>query len=402
MEAARLRGSNPIEVRLAARIIGNILGAENISELDPGAFVSADRTEVKSAPFMLSISPRPCQEDIADPSKPMIAAMDTDAQVKAHQRAQETAVSRISKARTLGASLYLINIEAEDFAPVMLYARDMVEQWLDGYLDLTTDFRRRVRLAEAAYCALCEALLNFDPKRGVRLWQALRATVMTKYIGAADVEDLLHMIFRVSDSSEVTALRDKLIELEESNTDEALFNIAIAALYNGKSDWLSTVIKVDLASSHIWKRRRGMVLAGFTAFNELPVTDAWPDGEIKTGYKALECESARSRWVEACAHHWWKMYLTAKTTEKAYAAWVLFLRSADRRAWIWMHEDIRSEKNASSLFKSKLDNVKINRSKLKREMKKRTKHFEDNFLNCKIVQGVGPWYKYSGYSSSTM
>jgi hypothetical protein len=198
----------------------------------------------------------------------------------------------------------------------------------------TADFERRVRLAEAPYLALCEALLSHDPERGAALWRALRLTVMTRFIGAAGVEELLHIVFRAPGSPAVEALRDGLLSLEHCHTDKALCEIAMAATYNGKADWLRSKIESDGASSRAWRRERGAILAGFTSRNDLPVAGAWPTGQIRTAHAELRRKSARLRSVEAYAQHWWRTFLAAQDPAAAYAAWVLFLRSADRRAWI--------------------------------------------------------------------
>lgn len=393
LEAARLRGADPTEVRLAAGIFGHVLAAEKIDELDPGSILSVARTEAKASPFVFSVAPRPGQENTDDPVAALRAAIDTDSQIKAHRRAVETAVSRIREARTSGASLYLADIDAEDLEPVLRHAPDMVNQWLEGFRERTTDFRRRVRLADAAFLALCEVLLTYDPLRGADLWRALRATVRTRYVGAAGVEDLLHMVFRVPDSPAVIALREELVELERCHTDQALFEVAVAASYNGKADWLATIIEADRASARVWRRKRGVVLAGFSANNTLPVAHAWPDGEIRTGHAELDRKSARFRWIEACARHWWRLYLEAHEPTEAYAAWVLFLRSADRRAWIWMRADVQAANDTGALFKLKLSHAQLNRAKLKRMMEKRTDKLDKSFLDRQIAAGVGPWGK---------
>ena len=249
---------------------------------------------------------------------------------------------------------------AEDFVPVLQHAPDIVEQWLEGCTEVTTDFRHRIFFAERAYIALCEALLAHDPERGAPLWRTLRATMITRYIGAGGVEDLLHMVFRVPDSPAVKALRKELVELEHCHTDQALFNLAIAASCNGKDDWLATLIEQDQASKFAWRRERAAVLAGFTANNTLPVEGAWPDREIKTGYADLAQKAARYRWAEACARHWWRAYLASSDPTEAYAAWVLFLSSADRRCWAWMNQDIEAAQESDDFFKLKMIHARLN------------------------------------------
>ncbi len=393
LEAARLRGSDQMEVRLAAEIFSHVLMVVKIEEPDPGSTLSVDRTEAESPPFSFSVSPRISQEDADNPMAALSKAMDVDAQAEAYRRAAEIAISRIREVHASGASLYLASIDVVDFEQVLEHAPDMVDRWIEGYQEISTNFRRRVRLAEGAFLTLCEALLASDPIRGTQLWRAVRASMVTRYIGVAGIEELLHMVFRVQDSPEVIALRDELVTLEYCNTDKDLFNLAVAASYNGKADWLASIIETDRASPHAWKRKRSVVLAGFIANNTLPVVDAWPEGEIRTGYAALECKSARFRWAEACAHHWWRVYLNAHDPAAAYAAWVLFLRSADQRAWIWINQDVKAENDNSPFMQLKLSHARLNRSARKRAMEKRVGKLDDNFIGRKILAGVGPWGK---------
>jgi hypothetical protein len=395
LEAARLRGADPAEVRLASGIVGRMVLAEKLDAPDMGSTLTVDVSERSTFPSTFSVSARPIQDDAGDPSEAFKRLMDFDARAKDHQRATETAMSRISNARASGANLFLSNIDPEDFEPVLRYAEDMVDNWIDGFNECSMDFRRRVHLADGTYLALCEALLAFDPVRGVQLWKALRKMVTVRYVGIAEIDELLLMLFRAPDSEVVTALRDELSDKECSGNDQALFHLAMAASINGKQDWLAKVIENGKTSAHIWKKESGKVLEGFAADNALPVEGAWPDAEVLTDQALLEQRTARFRWSEACAHYWWKSYIAAQNTDVAFAAWVLFLRSADHRALIWMHRDVDTISDSSQLLQLKLSHIEINRSNLKRAMGKHTEKLNENFLNRKIVQGIGPWVQVS-------
>ena len=281
---------------------------------------------------------------------------------------------------------------AEDFVPVLQHAPDIVEQWLEGCTEVTTDFQHRIFFAGRAYIALCEALLSHAPMQGAQLCRTLCAPMIKQYTGG--VENLLYMVFRVPDSPTVTALRNELAGLEHCHTDQALFNLAIAVAYNSKDDWLTTFIEQDRASKFAWRRERAAVLAGFTVNNTLPVEGAWPDREIKTGYADLAQKAARHRWAEACARHWWQAYLASSDPTEAYAAWVLFLSSADRRCWAWMNQDIEAAQESDDFFKLKMIHARLNQEKLKRALKKREDKLDKNFLDRQIFAGVGPWPKY--------
>ena len=280
-----------------------------------------------------------------------------------------------------------------DIEPVLRHASDVLDRWLEGYHDCTTDFRRRVRLAEPAFLAICEALLRYNPEQGTALWRALRATTVTRYIGAAGLDELLHMVFCVPDSAPVAHLRDDLVSLPCCNTDLALFEVAVAPSCNGQAAWLASVAEADQASPLVWRQRRGALLAGFSTRNILPVPEAWPDGEIGTSHADLNYKAARFRWIEACAHHCWHKYLAAQNPVDAYAAWILFLRSADRRAWAWIREDLQGRKTGDRFFNLKIAHFQLNRSELKREMDKRLDRPDGKFLDHEIAYGVGPWGK---------
>ena len=287
-------------------------------------------------------------------------------------------------------------IRIENFKPVLIHAMDIVEQWLDDYFGPMENFQRRGPLTNRAFWALFEALLTYFPEKGKQLWHKLRSTMITRYIGEEDLKSLLHMVFRVPDSPEVMALREELVGLEYCHNDQKLFDLAIATSSNGKSDWLDTFIQNGRASAPVWRQNRAEVLAGFTANNSLPVSGAWPDGEIRTTHADFTLRSARYRWIEACSHHWWRAFLNTCDPAKAYAAWVLFLHSADRRAWVWIHQDIETADDSTDFFQRKINHVRLNKSNMERAMKKREGNFGDkldqHFLFRKTVRGAGPWF----------
>ena len=283
------------------------------------------------------------------------------------------------------------NPEVEDFELVFQYAPDVVEQWLEGCSGLTTKFLNRAH--NSAFLPLCEALLKLDPCRGVQLWRVLHDFIPFQYYGADNVKKLWHMVFRVSDSEEVRNLREELAELEYCNTDQSLLDLAIVASYYDKSDWLANRIATDKTSTFPWKRRRGEVLEGYTSANMLPVEGAWPDGEIHTNYADLAMTSARHRWSEACARHWWRTFLKAPNPTEAYAAWVLFLRSADRRAFVWIQQEIETAQNSDGFFRLKMMHCYLNQENMKDALKKREDRIDRDFLYSKVFEGIGPWTK---------
>ncbi|MDE0159904.1 MAG: hypothetical protein OXI02_01630 [Candidatus Dadabacteria bacterium] len=390
LKVACLRGSNPNEIWLAAKELGRSLIANDIKKLDPGSIISVNRFKRKSLPGLFSITPQPASNEIEN----FRQMFDSELRTKKLNEAIRAAESLIPRAHSSGAILYLKDFDYRDFEPVLCHASDLVEEWLADLPNPTVEFKRRILLAEGVFLALCEALLIHDPERGVKLWRILRTTLETRYYGAADVEDLLHMVFRVPDSLHVTALRKELIELKSCHTDRDLFDIVIAASYNGKADWIDDLIREDQASSFVWRQRRAITLAGFTSNNQLPVAGAWPEGEMKTVHSSLRWKSARQRWIEACARHWWKAFLDAPNPAQAYAAWVLFLHSADRRidTCKCIFRDKNTTKSSNNFTDLKTIHVELNRSN-KHALNKREKELEKNFLGWRTADNMGPWFK---------
>lgn len=388
LRAVRRRGADPAEVRLAAEIFGIALTGNEMKEPDLGSDVSIDLAKDKGLPFSYSVTPRQSEDELQN----LKLAFDPNTRVKAYRRSIETSATRTCEARRSGAHLFQAILDKRDFEPILQHASEHVEQWLEGCSRPTAEFQRRVRLADGAFLGLCEALLIHDPEQGSRLWRALRETMTTRYIGAAGVDDLLHMVFRVPDSPAVAKLKYEIAEMKYGHTNDlALFDIAIAASYNGEIEWLRKFIEEDRESPFVWRQARAKVLEGFSAKHTLPIESAWPDSELKTNNSRLICKSARSQWTEACARHWWQIYLKASNPTEAYAAWVLFLRSADRRNWVWMQEDIDAIKESNDFFDLKMAHFHLNRKNLERAMKKREEKFDHNFLYRRVSKGIGPW-----------
>ena len=352
LEAARRRGEDPDEVKLAAAIFGTAVTPDALDNLDLG-------------PDLVNL---PTQ-----------------------RRALETAASEINEARRKGVDLFPVELDWRDFKTILDLAPEYVEQWFKSRSGGTAEFEHRIVLAAPLFLALCEALFVNDPDRGALVWRHLYNTTTTQVVRRIQVGDLLRLAFRVPDSPAVFDLRAEIVEQKYFRSDPALFEFTLAASENNKTEWLNEVINRDTASPFVWRQKRATVLEGFRAHNSLPVVEAWPDGELKTYNSRLKWMSARSRWIEACARHWWKSYLDASDPAKAYAAWVLFLRSADSRCRVWMREDIDAISESDDFFKLKMAHLNLNNDDLNRALKKRAMEFKKKFLYRKITEGIGPW-----------
>ena len=289
-----------------------------------------------------------------------------------------------------GADLYLAQVPVRDFEPVWNFAPEAFHRWLDGLTQSATAARRRIRLAGSIYISLAEVLLNRDPVRGVAVWKATREAMTVRYVGSGGVEQLIHVLFTALDSGPVNELRDALLSLQYCATDEALRNLAYAAAYNNREDWIRAKIAEDSASPFAWRQRRAKMLEGALTNNALPIEGAWSEGWGSSDLANLATKAAQRRLREASSRHWWREFLGSTSAEAAYAAWILFLQTCDERSWLWIGRDVEGVANHDILFDRKMAHAEVNHSDIERKAKNQDKDKDKEFLDARIVKGIGP------------
>ncbi|MBK8629533.1 MAG: hypothetical protein IPN84_04820 [Sphingomonadales bacterium] len=388
--AVRERGSERSDTQLAAEILSSLLMSSTAKPADAGAeiFVNAERRE--SDPVSFSILPPPMFPD--DPLGDWRAMSQPDEHARHRQSAVDTAVERIRDARVSGARLFIHSFSSEDFAPFIVNHRDKVMQWIEGYADESSEFRRRVRLAEGAFIALCDAMFEHDPRVGSSLWTSLRNALHTRFIGHGKVDEMIHVVFKHAALPEAAALLDELYNLPQCHTDAALFTLALAAQLNDQGAWLEKAITADESSDDLWHRQRARVMNGFRSGNQLPFPDSGDDTVAPDLRTSRQQKMLRWQHREACAKHWWESYWNAKTIECAYAAWVLFSNAADRRAHCWMMHRLKPAVEGDQLTQKKLCHFRLNYDRLTRAMEKHEKDLDREFLGRRIKEGIGPWH----------
>ncbi|HEX2839366.1 MAG TPA: hypothetical protein VHN77_14710 [Phycisphaerales bacterium] len=387
--AARQRGEKSEEVRLAAAILDHVLMRPSGDGSDPGVELEVHCTDLQSPSILVSVATPDGEGD--NPIAALEAALNPEARQQAYQRALRAAVKHIQRTQRSGHSLYLINYQQADMDVVARIAPDVVDRWLRGMEECTPEFRERVWLAERVYLALAASLLQHNPARGVAAWRALRVALRTRYIGEAGIDELIHMVFQAAESEDVAHLRRELLDPSSCNTDQDLQDIAIAAMLHGKREWLESVMREDAASNVVWRQRRAVVLEGYTTGHTLPVERAWPRCGLATSYERLAQRAACRKSNDACARHWWRQYIGAETPAAAYAAWVLFTRSADRRRRLWMTADSREARKSKEIPHLTSAHLELNSEKLKRAVAKRERNREKQFLGRDISKHIKPW-----------
>ncbi len=318
-------GSKPDETKFAVDLLRVILS--DSPTLDVASGELEVRVTDRSGP---SFAIRYVGSTSSEASQSVLDEKALDTMQEDHRERQIRLSEYLKQARRGGGDLLLARICCDEIEATLGRERVHVDELLDG-LDVLSPRSPGVQRAEYLFVALCEALLKTDPERGVSLWLALRTVLAVRYVGPSNVDELLHMAFRVPDSEPVSRLRARLLDLEQCNTDKELLNIALAACYQNRQDWLRERIEEDCKSSCVWHQRRGTsFLSSFNVGNKLPVSEAWPDGPINSDTNHLRYQCAVRQWREACSQHWWNEFISAETESAAYGAWILFVKSADR------------------------------------------------------------------------
>ena len=155
-------------------------------------------------------------------------------------------ICKVKEARRTGAHLFRVDFSADDFGPILDLRPHTVNRWLEGLESELKDFVRRVGLVEGFYVALCEALLQRDPPRGIALWRGLRKCLRTRSIGHAGIDRLIQALFAAPPCcAEVESAMEELYGIDEARNDEDLMNLVMAARHSDRTVWLRRIVDRD-------------------------------------------------------------------------------------------------------------------------------------------------------------
>lgn len=296
-----------------------------------------------------------------------VKAFDETYQLEKWNRLQDRGRSYVSETRKRGAILYHVNFSVDEVRLLVLQCATSVDAWLNGMEAETAEFRARVNNASSFFLALCQALLEIGSERGATLWRYLDSSMPIRIIGQGGVREHIHVLFRVSTSPPVDVLRDDLFSIRRNVTEKHYFDIVVAALANGATDWLNGKVSSDESSGSCWRLKRAVMMRGMM---DLPSVNnlEWPAGrEMDDVTRAAMLMRNR----QALAYYWWERYLSEESLSDAFAAWTLFIANADRRCWIWLSDVLEScrERNSRSNWQLKMCHFEANRTMLNKAVR---------------------------------
>ena len=301
-------------------------------------------------------------------------------------------VDAVNQARQSGAQLLHSHFDAHDFDHVFNLYPEALERWLEGMDSNSSAFVRRVRLAEGFFVGLCEAALRNNSSFGIDLWRALRKVLVTRFIDHIGSDRLKYAPFTAPEGPEVHAVLEELYALDETQTDEDLLDIVLAARRSGRAGWLQGMIFRDEKSPCPAHRRRAAFIQPLVTRPVIAGDSAWPSGEPISEYEAIRNDSWITAQREAFAGHWLRNFAEADTPEVAHASWLLFIASSDRRARFWMADDYaRYASTDGPCEPAKKRFLVQQRNSLQRSIADNEKSLKQRFSNKRITRHLQPW-----------
>ena len=296
----------------------------------------------------------------------------------------------VMKAKRSGAHFFLEVDDPEHFDVVFDFCPEAIDRWLDGMDARTSAFTRRVQLANGFFSSLCEAMLIFEPSRGVRLWHALRECLgQVRFTVHGDMDKLVHALFASAPCKEVDKALEEIYDIRQTGNDQELVNLIVAARVGGRLDWLRDAVALDAASPYPINQRRAALLEAMLTIPDIASEHEWPQGETTNFIRETAWKLAQR---EACARHWLIAFSKAETVEDAHAAWRLFLGCADRRAWSWIHDVLENHSGRDANCEAaKKRFLSQQHRRLQRAMSDNEKQWKDNFTAERYPKFLLPW-----------
>jgi hypothetical protein len=242
------------------------------------------------------------------------------------------------------------------------------------------------------YSALAEVLFSRGQQLddAVALYRALRQSVSGIRITdpGTGLSHLDVVLFNAPNTDQTRSLWSEVYW--GCTTDSALLELVILVRRSERgasAAWLTTVISDGLTSSSPYEFARAAALRGFLESDpeadwlSLQIDDdsPWSQSIVKTAQGRVKAENN--------ARHWFSKFCSSVDLDEAWAAFRLFLKSADRRCWLWCDKELAvlaDDDRRRGFFQG-------NREDIRRECRENEGKLSKTFLGCEIVDAMYPW-----------
>jgi len=200
------------------------------------------------------------------------------------------------------------------------------------------------------------------------------------------VDSLTWLAFQLPSRRRVETLREQF--LKESYTDDAVFEIALAAQATGATEWLNRVIQRDLEAPEVHRAARALTL--IAALDEGSLLESLRhhlDGRV--GFLEDVAKWARARLeLNRRARTWFGKFLECPDAVEAWAAFRLFLRCVDRRFYLWRDVMLGATPDLPLLWRQQ---VAVNDQDIRRAAEKNEGRLSETLFGVRISQEIAPW-----------
>ena len=392
LEVISDRNCNQADVALAIELLNFVILNPRTEEPQTPLYVSHDRTAAdRSENYLYTHGDIREQGDEQERLRSLLRRANNpdEHEERRHELANQY-FHEVMNARRLGDHFYIEHVRPEHFDLMFQHCPEAIDPWLDGMMEMSPGFVRRVQSANGFFVSLCESLLSHFPRKGVALWRALRCCAMNVTFAVhGDMDRLLHALFASAPCAEAEAAMEEIYEIGEVWNDLELMNLVVAARIYDRLDWLKGMAARDADSPCPLHQRRAAYITPLLTVPEIAGDEGWPEGE--TGFD-FRSEASILAQREAFALHWLMAFAKAKTPEEAHGAWQLFVECVDRRVLSWMDNvldnDMEGEKEWQEL-KQRFVGQQMRR--LRRAIDEHEKNWKENIAADRFPKSLEPW-----------
>jgi len=268
---------------------------------------------------------------------------------------------------------------------------ELVKEWITPILPSSPVIDYRIEIDWRFYSTLCGILLDVNPGEGVRLYRRIKQVRShPRYICRnTKIEILMYDVFRAKECEETAALWDEI--LDDCYKDVDVLEIAIVCQKVDKSAWFQRKIESYLESELLFDKARGINMLGFLDLKDAndqltallaETPDCWVCPVIETAIKRCN----HNQW----ARTWFQRFLEYEDEVKAWAAFKLFLKCADRRFWIWA-DDLMEKFENTPFFEKRKIFFDLNSETISKSLEKNEEKLKKEFLGSEIKDDIWPW-----------
>jgi hypothetical protein len=195
-------------------------------------------------------------------------------------------------------------------------------------------------------------------------------------------------VFASPDTPEIRFLWDEELAACSSDLDLLELAIKIRCSPGGSSrKWIDELIAQGLQSESAYEQARAVSLRGFL---DAEADAEWltePTKDDDSWYRSVLRIAQRRVKSERDARHWFKKFCEDTNPDEAWASFRLFLSIADRRCWLWCHEELAvvgGDDPRRGFFES-------NRDEIRKACTENEEKLSKSFLGCEIADQMSPW-----------